>query len=80
VGFAIFALGSALWAVLWMVFENSIQDAFAVAGYIVNFAVVAVGFTQAMVEGLGKGRLDDASFWWSNRSVCFSVGKGCDGS
>lgn len=50
VTFVVFGLGSALWCILWTVFENSIQDAFTVSSYIVSFAVVIVGFTQAIVE------------------------------
>jgi hypothetical protein len=53
VGFVIFVLGSALWGILWTVFEKSIQDAFAVAAYVINFTVITVGFTQAMVGGSG---------------------------
>jgi hypothetical protein len=53
VGFVIFVAGSAVWGILWTVFEKSIQDAFAVAGYMVSFAIVTVGFMQAMVGGLG---------------------------
>lgn len=45
-----FALGSALWGILWTVFEKNIQDAFAVSGYMISFAVVTVGLSQAMVE------------------------------
>jgi hypothetical protein len=52
VGFVIFVMGSALWGILWTVFEKSIQDAFAVAAYMVSFAVVTVGFMQAMLGGL----------------------------
>jgi hypothetical protein len=53
VAFGVFVLGSAVFGVLWTVFERSLQDAFAVAGYLVSFAVVTVGFTQAMVGGSG---------------------------
>lgn len=51
--FVIFVGGGALWGVLWTVFENSIQDSFAVSSYMVSLAVVTVGFTQAIMENFG---------------------------
>jgi hypothetical protein len=48
----IFVLGSVLWGVLWTVFEHSIQDAFAISGYLVSLTIVTIGFTQAVVGNL----------------------------
>lgn len=52
VTFVIFVVGSVLWGILWTVYENSIQDAFAISGYMVSLTVVTIGFTQAMVGSL----------------------------
>lgn len=46
--FVVFILGSFLFGVLWKIFEKSIQDAFAVSGYLVAAAVVTIGFFQAL--------------------------------
>jgi hypothetical protein len=47
--FVIFGLGSLATGTLWAVFKHSIQDAFALATYIVAFATVSVGTVQALV-------------------------------
>ena len=47
--FVIFGLGSLLIGVLWAVYERSIQDAFAIANYMVAFATVSVGTVQAFL-------------------------------
>jgi hypothetical protein len=52
VSFALFGLGSILWGTLWALFKKSIQDAFAISGFMVALAILTVGFTQAMVEGI----------------------------
>jgi hypothetical protein len=52
VGFVIFALGSIVWGVLWTVFEHSIQDAFAVSGYMIALAGLTIGFIQAVAGNL----------------------------
>jgi hypothetical protein len=52
VAFGILVLGSVLWGILWTVFEHSIQDAFAISGYMISLAVATVGFTQAVVGNL----------------------------
>jgi hypothetical protein len=47
--FVFFGIGSLLIGVLWVRFQHSIQDAFAIAGYIVAFATVSVGTIQALL-------------------------------
>jgi hypothetical protein len=47
--FIIFGLGSLTTGILWAVFKHSIQDAFALASYMVAFATVSVGTVQALV-------------------------------
>jgi len=47
--FIIFGVGSLMIGVLWAVFEHSIQDAFAIAAYMVAFATVSVGSMQALL-------------------------------
>ncbi len=47
--FMFFGLGSLAIGVLWAAFEHSIQDAFAIAGYMVAFATVSVGSVQAIL-------------------------------
>lgn len=47
--FVFFGFGSLLIGVLWACFQHSIQDAFAIAGYIVAFATVSVGTIQALL-------------------------------
>jgi hypothetical protein len=50
--FVILVVGSATLGILWAVFEHSIQDAFAISGYMTAVAVLSIGFTQAMVGNL----------------------------
>jgi hypothetical protein len=45
--FVFFGLGSLVIGILWAVYGRSIQDAFAIASYIVGFATVSVGTMQA---------------------------------
>jgi hypothetical protein len=52
VAFTVCGLGSLLFAILWALLEKSVQDAFAVSGWILSFAVVTVGFAQAMIGNL----------------------------
>ncbi|KAE8442247.1 hypothetical protein EG329_003718 [Mollisiaceae sp. DMI_Dod_QoI] len=47
--FAFFGLGSLLIGVLWARYEHSIQDAFAIAAYMIGFATVTVGTAQALL-------------------------------
>jgi hypothetical protein len=47
--FVVFGMGSLLVAVLWAVFERSVQDAFAIAAYMATLATVSVGFVQALL-------------------------------
>ena len=46
--FLVFGIGSGVGLVLCKVFEHSIQDAFAVAAYMVAVVTLSIGFTQAM--------------------------------
>jgi len=47
--FVFFGLGSFLIGVLWAVYGHSIQDAFAIASYMVVFATVTIGTMQAFL-------------------------------
>ena len=47
--FFFFGFGSALIGILWCVFKHSIQDAFAIAAYVVAFGTVSVGSVQALL-------------------------------
>lgn len=47
--FIFFGLGSGLIGILWCVFKHSIQDAFAIAAYMVAFGTVSVGTVQALL-------------------------------
>lgn len=49
VGFLFFGLGSLTIGVLWAVLEKSIQDAFAIAAYVVAFGTMSVGTMQALL-------------------------------
>ncbi|KAN0116748.1 hypothetical protein V8E51_002725, partial [Hyaloscypha variabilis] len=44
-----FGLGSAIFGVLWCVFKHSIQDAFAIAAYMVALGGVGIGSVQALL-------------------------------
>jgi hypothetical protein len=46
IAFAVLGLGSLLMGVLWAKFEHSVQDAFAIAAYMVAFVGVSVGAMQ----------------------------------
>jgi hypothetical protein len=47
--FLLFGFGSALIGILWCVFKHSVQDAFAIAAYVVAFGAVSVGSVQALL-------------------------------
>jgi hypothetical protein len=47
ISFILFGFGSMLIGVLWGVYGRSIQDALAIASYIVAFATLSVGTLQA---------------------------------
>lgn len=47
--FVIFGCGSAGIGVLWAVLGHSVQDAFAIAGYMVAFGTASVGSLQALL-------------------------------
>jgi hypothetical protein len=47
IAFAVLGLGSLLVGVLWAVFKHSVQDAFAIAAYMVAFVGVSVGALQS---------------------------------
>ncbi|PQE12412.1 transcription factor c2h2 protein [Rutstroemia sp. NJR-2017a BVV2] len=47
IAFAVLGLGSLLMGVLWVVFKHSVQDAFAIAAYMVAFVGVSVGALQS---------------------------------
>ena len=47
ISFILFGFGSMLIGVLWGVYGRSIQDALAIASYIVAFATLNVGTLQA---------------------------------
>jgi len=49
-GFLLFGLGSLLLGILWAVFGHSIQDAFAIASYVVSFATLSIGTVQAVLH------------------------------
>jgi hypothetical protein len=49
IGFLFFGLGSLTIGVLWAVFRHSIQDAFAIAAYMVAFGTMTVGTVQAFL-------------------------------
>ena len=44
-----FCLRSAIFGVLWCVFKHSIQDAFAIAAYVVALGGVGIGSVQALL-------------------------------
>lgn len=46
IGFILFGLGSFIFAILWACFGGSVQDAFAVAAYMVAFATLTLGTLQ----------------------------------
>ena len=47
--FLLFGCGSLLIGVLWDVFDHSVQDAFAIAAYMIAFATATVGSVQALL-------------------------------
>jgi len=47
--FVIFGLGSLCMGIVWAFCHRSIQDAFAIAGYIAAFATISTGTTQALL-------------------------------
>ncbi|KAK0100192.1 hypothetical protein ONS95_008530 [Cadophora gregata] len=47
--FVLFCLGSLLVAAMLTIFGKSLQDAFAVAAYMVTMATVTIGFVQALL-------------------------------
>ena len=47
--FVFFGLGSLLIGILWAIYGHSIQDAFAIASYMLGFATVTVGTIQALL-------------------------------
>jgi hypothetical protein len=49
-GFLISGVGSLVFGILWAVFEHSIQDAFAVAGYCLTIGTFGVGTVQAILH------------------------------
>ncbi|KAJ8058189.1 hypothetical protein OCU04_012388 [Sclerotinia nivalis] len=49
ISFVIFGIGSLLLGILWAVYKHSIQDAFAIAGYMVSFTAVSVGAIQSLL-------------------------------
>src|ERR1700712_1992407 len=46
IAFVLFGLGSLLTGILWAHFKHSVQDAFAIAAYMVAFATIALGTAQ----------------------------------
>jgi hypothetical protein len=48
VAFVIFALGSAVFGILWTMYGSGIQDAFTIASYTITLGVVTIGFAQAI--------------------------------
>lgn len=49
IAFIIFGLGSLILGILWSVYKHSIQDAFAISGYMVSFAGISVGPVQSLL-------------------------------
>ena len=49
VAFIVFGIGSLLLGILWAVYKHSIQDAFAIAGYMVSFTAISVGAIQSLL-------------------------------
>jgi hypothetical protein len=49
VAFVVFVGGSLVFAISWMVRENNIQDAFAIANYVITATALSIGFAQAMM-------------------------------
>lgn len=47
--FVIFGLGSAIVGVVWAVLGQNVQNAFAVAGYVVALSGVSMAFLQALL-------------------------------
>lgn len=47
--FILFGMGSLVLGVLWAVYKHSIQDAFAIAAYMLTFATLTVGVMQALL-------------------------------
>ena len=47
--FVLFGLGSTTIGILWAVLEHSIQDAFAIAAYMLAFATITMGTIRAML-------------------------------
>ncbi len=47
--FVLFGLGSLILGVMWAVYEHSIQDAFALAAYMLTFATISIGLMQALL-------------------------------
>jgi hypothetical protein len=48
VAFVIFALGSAVFGIVWAIYGSGIQDAFAIASYTITLGVLTIGFAQAI--------------------------------
>ena len=49
IGFVFFGLGSFLIGIMWAVYNHSVQDAFAIASYVVAFGAVSVGTLQTLL-------------------------------
>ena len=49
VGFVFFGLGSLTFGIVWAVLKHSIQDAFAIAAYMVAFGTMSIGTVQALL-------------------------------
>jgi hypothetical protein len=55
VGFIVFAMGSAVFGILWAIYRSGIHDAFAIASYAITFGVLTIGFVQAICGNFDKG-------------------------
>ncbi len=51
VAFVVFVGGSLVFAISWMIREDNIQDAFAIANYVMTATALSIGFAQAMMGG-----------------------------
>lgn len=49
IAFVLFGIGSLLIGVLWSIFGHSIQNAFAISGYMIAFATVSMGAVQSLL-------------------------------
>jgi len=50
VAFVLVGFGSAIFAILWSVYEHSIQDACSISSYVIAFLTLGIGTTQAAMH------------------------------